>query len=68
MFEAWGWINNEWVKGWDVGTRCNLTVFLADEPLAERVYLQDYEVDYDKGMPRNNAEQNKLIKQVLEVI
>lgn len=69
MFEAWGWINGEWVKGWDVGTLRKMTVFFVGEkPYEDRVVLHDYEVDYSVDKPRNSAEQNKLIKQTLEAI
>ncbi len=69
MFEAWGYINGEWVKGWDVGTLRKMTVFfVGDKPYEDKVILHDYEVEYTKEKPRNNAEQNKLVIQTLEVI
>lgn len=70
MFEAWGYINGEWVKGWDVGTLRKMTVFFVGEekPYADRVYLNDYEVMFSKERPTCTPEDNRLIQQTLEAI
>lgn len=70
MFEAWGYINGEWVKGWDVGTLRKMTVFFVGEekPYLERVYLHDFEVDYGKNKPTQPADTMKIIYQTLEAI
>lgn len=69
MFEAWGWIDGEWVAGWDVGTLRKMTVFfVGDKPYAGRYYLKDYEVVISKDKPLFSAGDNALIQQTLEAI
>lgn len=70
MFEAWGWIDREWVKGWDCGTLRKMTVFFVGEskPYESKHFLHDYEVDYGKEKPKHTAEAALLIKQTVEVI
>lgn len=69
MFEAWGYIDGEWVQGWDCGTLRKMTVFFVGEskPYESKHFLHDHEVAYGQK-PTQSAEAMKIIYQTLEAI
>ena len=68
MHACWAWVNEEWVKGWDVGTTTvymqgHVTIFRPDEPEASddeyRVgyYCQDWQLYYGEELPDREGEE-----------
>lgn len=53
MYECWGWIGTDWVKGFEIGldTEKQLYVFFVADNVRQRYYLKESELNYSKEKP-----------------
>lgn len=53
MYEAWGLVNGEWIKGFEVGidSKTQLYVFFVSDNVRQRYYLKEGELNYSKEKP-----------------
>lgn len=53
MFECYGFVNGEWIKGFEVGidAKTGLYVFFVSDNVRQRYYLKESELNYSKEKP-----------------
>jgi len=53
MFDVWGLVEGEWIKGFEVGidAKTGLYVFFVGDNVQQRYYLKENELNYSKEKP-----------------